>query len=388
MMTMGSLFDGTGSWQLVAKMNNIEPIWSSEIDKNCCIISKKNFPNTTQLGDITKIHGNEIEPVDIITYSFPCTNLSVAGRQEGLKRGKQSSLFFEAIRIIDEMRASTNEEYPKYTIWENVPRVLSINSGDDFRTIIQEITKTNISIPKSRKWGQAGMARSRRCNIYWRQLDSQFWGVPQRRKRIFFITDYTKREDIFKILFECKSLQRSFRKSKTQTQKSSTRIDEDSANSIYDMTHTDSVIRKTNISPTLTARMGTGGNQIPLTTYCISGNIINRKLKNSGNGEGVSENLAYTLTATDRYYRESGHVTYIKDNNTGTLRASGGHCGGGSETLIETDNIIRKLTPVECELLQGLPKNFTEGVSDTQRYKMIGNGIAIPCANFIIRCLL
>lgn len=155
-LTLGSLFDGIAGFPLAASRQGIETIWTSEIEENCIDISTKHFPQAIRLGDITKINGAEIPPVDIISFGSPCQDLSVAGKQAGLS-GSRSGLFLEAVRIIREMRAETNGEYPKYIIWENVAGAFSSNKGEDFRRVLEEITESNIPMPASGKWAAAGM---------------------------------------------------------------------------------------------------------------------------------------------------------------------------------------------------------------------------------------
>ena len=152
-----------------------------------------------------KIDGATIDPVDIITFGSPCQDLSVAGKRAGLLDGSRSNLFMEAIRIIREMRDATNNEYPRYIMWENVPGAFSSNKGNDFRVVLEEITQTEIPMPQGGKWTTAGMVELPECQVAWRVMDSQFWGVPQRRKRIFLIGDL-RGFRAGEILFECKSL--------------------------------------------------------------------------------------------------------------------------------------------------------------------------------------
>lgn len=159
-MTLGSLFDGIAGFPLAAKRQGITPVWGSEIEADCIDISAKHFPDMQQLGNIMEINGAEIPPVDIISFGSPCQNLSVAGNGKGLA-GSESRLFFEAVRIIDEMRCATNGKYPKYAVWENVAGAFSSNKGQDFRRVLEEITKTYIPMPNSRRWAAAGMVRSR-----------------------------------------------------------------------------------------------------------------------------------------------------------------------------------------------------------------------------------
>ena len=190
MMTLGSLFDGLGGWQIAACRAGIKPVWSSEIEKFPLKLTSIRFPNTKQIGDITKLSAAEIKPVGIITMGSPCQDLSVAGKREGLAGGR-SGLFVTAINLVHSMRKLTNGRYPKYVVWENVTGAFSSNKGMDFKTVLEKITETSIPVPGHHKWAKSGMVRSRICTVVWRTLDAQYWGVPQRRRRIFLVADYT-----------------------------------------------------------------------------------------------------------------------------------------------------------------------------------------------------
>lgn len=200
-ITLGSLFDGIGGWQIAAVRNGIVPLWSSEIEPFPLACTKKHFPDTEQLGDITKINGADIHPVDIICAGSPCQDISLAGNRSGLK-GARSGLFTESIRILREMRGATNGEYPKFFVWENVVGALSSNQRHDFQTVLSEITETNIPMPKSGRWANAGMVRSESVGLAWRILDSEYWGVPQKRRRIFLIAGFGTWGRNPEILFE------------------------------------------------------------------------------------------------------------------------------------------------------------------------------------------
>ena len=189
MITLGSLFDGIGGWQLAAVRNGIKPLWSSEIEPFAKRVTAAHFPDTKQLGDINGINGAEIPPVDIICAGSPCQDLSIAGKRAGLE-GKQSNLFYRAMQIVREMRDKTNGMYPRFFIWENVLGAFSSNERRDFRAVLEEIGQTDIPIPRSGRWARAGMVRGKECEIAWRTLDAQFWGVPQHRERIFLAASF------------------------------------------------------------------------------------------------------------------------------------------------------------------------------------------------------
>ena len=157
-LTLGSLFDGIGGFPLAAQRCGIKTLWASEIDPNCIEITKRHFPRMEHLGDITTIHGGELPPVDIISFGSPCQDLSTAGAQKGID-GERSGLFRDAIRIIYEMREATNGKYPTFIIWENVSGAFGSKQGNDFRTVLEEITNASIPMPASGRWATAGMVR-------------------------------------------------------------------------------------------------------------------------------------------------------------------------------------------------------------------------------------
>ncbi len=194
-ITLGSLFDGSGGFPLGGTMVGIEPRWAAEVEPFPIRVTTKRFPNMKHYGDVAKMKGGEIEPVDVITFGSPCQDLSIAGGRDGLQ-GNKSGLFYEAVRIVKEMREKTNGKQPKYIVWENVPGAFSSNKGEDFRAVLEaigEITGHQINVPKPRKWRTAGLIMGNNFSIGWRVLDAQYWGVPQKRRRIYLVADFTGR---------------------------------------------------------------------------------------------------------------------------------------------------------------------------------------------------
>lgn len=223
-ITLGSLFDGIGGFPLCAVLSGIEPIWAAEVDASCVALTKQRFPGMRHYGDVSKINGADLPPVDIITFGSPCQDLSKAGKQKGIKNKNmgdsettQSGLFIEAIRIVYEMRKATHGRYPTFIVWENVPGAFSSNHGHDFQTVLQEITKTYIPMPASGKWASAGMVRGGAICAAWRLLDAQYWGVPQRRKRIFLVGSFGS-DCAAEILFKPDSVRRYLAPGGTQGQ--------------------------------------------------------------------------------------------------------------------------------------------------------------------------
>lgn len=460
-ITLGSLFDGIGGWQLAAIHAGIKPLWSSEIEKFPLAVTKIRFPGTEQLGDIKKIDGAKIKPVDIICAGSPCQNLSMAGNRKGLS-GEQSGLFRESVRIVRQM--STMGGQPRFFVWENVPGAFSSNQGLDFRAVLEEIGQTKIPMPDGGKWAAAGLVQCDKCEIAWRVLDSQYWGVPQRRKRIFLIADFAKTGRCAgEILFEPQGVRGDITESgnerKGVAEATETSIDKTSGNVtvlndqggnvmatsenltatlraethgnipvicrmrggkpgggkepllsydrsltlsantndqvLFDNHPADSRITgPLTVAATVSASYGTGGGNVPFVldkTYCIAGNTIDRQIQNGGNGRGVQENISYTLNTVDRHavvFAGKNYSEFEESNVLATLKACGGCLSGGSENFV-LNKTIRRLTPLECERLQGLSDNWTliadKTCSDSARYKAIGNGMAQPCADWILK---
>lgn len=209
MPTLGSLFDGSGGFPLAGQLSGITPIWAAEVEPYPIAVTRSRFPQMMHLGSVTGVHGDKVKPVDVITFGSPCQDLSVAGKRAGIHDGQRSNLFFEAIRIIREMREATNGVYPTFAIWENAPGAFSSNKGEDFRCVLEEFVRISaeISVPRpaSGRWSQSGEIVGDGYSVAWRQLDAQYWGVPQRRKRIYLVADFAG-ERAGEILFERESL--------------------------------------------------------------------------------------------------------------------------------------------------------------------------------------
>lgn len=211
-LTMASLFDGSGGFPLAACMSGIKPIWASEIEPFPIRVTTKRFPNMIHYGDVSKIDGAKVPPVDIITFGSPCQDLSVAGKRAGLEDGLRSNLFYQAVRIIKEMRKETHGKCPRWAIWENVPGAFTSNAGEDFKSVLESMINVKneqqpISISRPNKWKDAGLVLGCDYSVGWRVLDAQYWGVPQRRKRIFLVADFAG-GGAEKVLFESDGMSR------------------------------------------------------------------------------------------------------------------------------------------------------------------------------------
>lgn len=430
-ITMGSFFSGSGGFELAAKKVGISTLWASEIEPFPIRVTKARFPELKHIGDIKKIDGTCLTPTDVVAGGSPCQNLSVAGKRAGLN-GEQSILFREYIRVVKEMRKKHGK--PRFFIWENVPGVFSSNKGEDFRCILEEIVQIKdtdilIPLPPKGKWKTAGYIVGDSYSIAWRVLDAQYWGVPQRRRRIYLVADFDGTY-AGEILFKREGLQRDIKKSQN-AQKETSRNAQNSIGAGEQMfpvaygicaiesnamrsDNPNSGFYKANTSRTIDCRGGNpcchqGGIAIveKKPIYTIQGNLINRKEKNGPMGSGIQENISFTLTAGDKHA-----VAYDQNDNY----------------------IIRKLTPLECCRLQGFPDDWIDGLveeepleeevsfwmqiwkewwtsygqmkgvkhpknekavkrwlktkpSDNALYKMWGNGIALPCALYVFEGL-
>ena len=202
-LTLGSLFDGSGGFPLGGLLSGITPVWASENEPFPIRVTTKRLPFMKHYGDVSRMDGRKIEPVDIITFGSPCQDMSIAGRREGLD-GSRSSLFYEAVRIVKEMRCATDGRYPRYIVWENVPGAFSSNKGADFQSVLEEICSVKgyeIDPARPERWANAGEIVADDFSLAWRVFDAQYWGVPQRRKRIYLVADFAG-GSAGKILFE------------------------------------------------------------------------------------------------------------------------------------------------------------------------------------------
>ena len=558
MMTLGSLFDGIGGFPLAAVHCGGVPVWASEIEPFPMRVTKLRFPDMIHVGDITKLDGAKLPPVDVICGGSPCQDLSVAGLRKGLA-GERSGLFMDQVRIVKEMRAEderrgVSDDFirPRYLVWENVPGAFSSANGEDFRAVIEEIvhikdSTCHVPRPDTGRWESAGAAiLGDQFSLAWRVLDAQYWGVAQRRRRIFLVADFggltapkilfeqerlpgdpaegqdqgkgvtaaagnssadsggsrvaeEKQVDIFAVhidqreetinlngisgaLMATINLQmqtfvagrmRKFESAEKEEclclndqggermdvsvdvtatlragmsghpplvmgiQQGSAGAEETPDPALTEEAETGGNNHQIlfenhgidarytgphEVAPTMSARYGTGGNNVPLVSdmpesYCIAGNIIDREVQNGGNGLGCQPDISYTLTSADRHAVFSrqrsdeflqNRVTATQSarqhkdatdlvcepyqNTVGTIGYTD-HKGINNQyvsedkCIVENRKLIRRLTPLECERLQGFPDHWTDipGASDSARYKALGNSVAIPCVDFVLR---
>lgn len=482
-MTLGSLFDGIGGFCLAGQMADVQPVWSSEIEPFPIRVTEKRFPGVEQLGDVHGIDGGRITPVDIVAFGSPCQNLSVAGKRAGLG-GEQSSLFFEAVRIIKEMRSKTNGQYPRWAVWENVPGALSSNEGRDFRQVLQSLAEiadgtADVPMPTDGRWLGAGEIVGNGYSVAWRILDaSKGWGVAQRRRRIFAVLDLGG-TCAGPVLFESEGLSGysppggAARKGAAGNAEGGagaagfcTEHSADSRGIGYGEEESPTLragvvpgvaieynpsdcrlkIKEDGVCQTLTARCGTGGNNVPLT---------------------ISEKTVYGICSDQSHAMLSAnpHSGVYEAETSRTLDCNGGSpvCNQGGMAVVERradpavcmhtafydtatemtpalmardykdppivnpEYLVRRLTPNECRRLQGYPEGWCEGLADEDptdaeierwrrnfetwdavhgrkrpksrnqivkwlrnpntdaaEYKAYGNSVAVPCVFFVL----
>ena len=335
-LKLGSLFDGSGGFPLGGLLAGITPVWASEVEPFAVRVTSKRLPFMKHYGDISAMDGGKIEPVDIITFGSPCQDMSVAGKRSGLD-GQRSGLFYEAVRIIKEMRKATNGKYPRYIVWENVPGAFSSNNGLDFKAVLEAVIGiveegAEVPMPDKNAWAYADVLLGDGWSVAYRTLDAQYWGVPQRRRRIYLVADFAGRS-AGDILFKSEGLSRYSAEGFRSWQRASNHFEDSSGTAIEglilndqggsrmdvteDVTCTlraeahhppcvlDSIalenhpndgrikIEEDEKVQTLTSRMGTGGNNVPLVMKIRSG------CEGGGKGALIQKDKSATLACNN-----------------------------------------------------------------------------------------
>ena len=359
-LKLGSLFDGSGGFPLGGLLSGITPVWASEVEPFAVRVTTKRLPFMKHYGDISTMDGSKIEPVDIITFGSPCQDMSVAGKRSGLD-GQRSGLFYEAVRIIKEMRKATNGQYPKYIVWENVPGAFSSNSGRDFQAVLEAvigIVQEGVEVPMPEKggWAYADLYLGDGWSVAYRTLDAQYWGVPQRRRRIYLVADFGGQR-AREILFKREGLRGHFETSRTPGQTVTSDVEgsigaddkegkEDAVCygiSSYDSNsmrsgNPHSGIYEADTSRTLDLNGGNpscnqGGiavvENMPYTLKIRGGCDVDANGKVAGKGALIQENMSATLgTSNDQYLFQPVGIDGYNADLTGDKAATlGVNCG-------------------------------------------------------------
>lgn len=431
-VTMGSLFDGSGGFPLAGIITGITPVWASEIEPFPIRVTTKRIPFMEHYGNICDMDGAKLQPVDIIVGGSPCQDMSVAGKRAGLD-GERSGLFREQIRIIKEMREATNGKYPRFMVWENVPGAFSSNKGEDFKCVLEETAQIkaatfSVPLPEKGKWSTAGLIVDEENNfsIGWRVLDAQYWGVPQRRRRIFLVADFSGTSSE-RILFKREGLCWDFKESKRTWQGASGSIEESIGETgrnfaagfctehsaqargigyekeksptlragvvpgaiMIENHPNDSRVKidESGTCQSLTGRMGTGGGNIPLTMQIRCG------CEGGGKGPLLQEDKSATLSTQNtqtlfqpvKVYGIGSHASNaMKSDNpysgiyeaetSRTLDLNGGNpaCNQGGIAICEPAYAFEP----GISKRDGSENRFTEGCSPTLRANMGDNQVA------------
>ena len=414
-LTFGSLFAGVGGFDLGFEKAGWQCGFQVEWDKHCQQILARHWPDVPRWSDVSTVNGTELPPVDCITFGSPCQDLSVAGKRAGLDGGR-SGLFFEATRIIKEMRYATENQYPRIAVWENVPGALSSNKGADFSAVLDNL------------------ADSGALAIEWAVLDAQHFGIPQRRRRIFLVAIFDPaiaRNCGSQIFPVTKGSRRNTKKGNTQGERTTSPIGESTTGTqpFVKVTRPASnqhpeIWREEEICPTLNAFDNTGESRSTVIMLNFQGskgnNLTNQDdisftlnamhghdvhviaqpiiftaqrvgeppriyedttpslLSRMGTGGNNVPMIAESIYSFDTQFGSNANVF---ENQSPTLKAS------QQSPTISTNYAVRRLTPLECERLMGWPDNHTAGQADTHRYKQCGNGVAAPVAQWVAQQL-
>lgn len=416
-LTYGSVCSGIEAVSVAWDGLNLKPIWFSEIEPFPCAVLAHHYPSVPNYGDMTtlpeRILSGEIEAPDILVGGTPCQAFSVAGLRNSLndERGNLTLVFVRILNAINTIRRRHGLP-DSFVLWENVPGVLSTRDNAFGCFLAALLGESKELVPTGSRWTGAGIVRSDECEIAWRILDAQYFGVPQRRRRVFLVAGSRNRR-ITEILFEQPGESRDFKKGETSEEESTAFIE--SSFGAYKQSTVCGTVRASegavqggsetllacrmrgfgdyiqdNIAGTVKARdhkdatdlIVVHGRQDPCTSdkaftldcqhsgntniVCINGNIIGKDPNGTSGGNGmgaIQDGTAYTLTATDRHAVSDGLQ-------------------------------VRRLTPTECERLQGFPDNYTripwrnkpsEQCPDSPRYMAIGNSMAVPVMRWIGR---
>lgn len=340
MATLLSLFDGSGGFPLAGALCGITPKYASEVEPYPIAVTRSRFPDMIHLGDVSKVHGWNIDPVDVVTFGSPCQDMSIAGKRAGIKNENvgdeettRSGLFHEAGRIIREMREATNGVYPAFAVWENVPGAFSSNKGEDFRCVLEtliQIVEPGAVMPTVPKggWPYFDYYCGDGWSLAYRTFDAQYWGVPQHRRRIYLVLDLTGQR-AGEILFKRPGLRGYFETGGTPWQGTASNAPGSAGAGDLPIPYTLKIRSGcegggkcsasnsgTQLAPTVcvaydargngdgkTASTITGDHESRITDYttvvCIQGNTIDRNAQQ--NGFGINEDVSFTLNAVDRH---------------------------------------------------------------------------------------
>jgi DNA (cytosine-5)-methyltransferase 1 len=416
-----SLFSGVGGFDLGLERAGMETVFQCEWDKHCRAILDRHWPTVPKWDDVSTLTGAHIlehaPVIDVVAWGSPCQDLSVAGKRAGLQ-GERSGLFHQGVRIIKELRELTNGKYPRVSIWENVAGALSSSDGADFGQVLYEMD-------------EAGA-----CFSEWRLLDAQYFGVPQRRRRVFVVSVFdpaTAARCPDPLLPVCEGVRRDFATGAaegeavagtvadrvgdgsepltfTKAKRAQSVTDNETwvegepaptlnAFDVGDTRATAVVVEEPLMLDgrrvddvrvydppvqTLQARMGTSGNNVPMIAFSHTQGLSAQPSETAWptlRKEGAGHAVAYSIRE-DAKANTFSATELDKANALSALRPSP-QSHHAQMFITESTMAVRRLTPIECERLMGWPDGWTDGQADTHRYKQCGNGVASPVATWI-----
>jgi len=387
-----SLFSGIEAVSVAWKPLGFECAAVAEILPYQSSVLKHHFPNTKNLGDVTKITEQDLialGKIDIVVFGSPCQDMSIAGKRQGLNAIKEdenhsSRLFFEGVRIF---RLAQKHCGARFMLWENVVGALSSQEGKDFGTVLETLVGVKFG-DGGLVWGNEGIVCGRDSMCEWAVLDSQWFGVPQRRRRIFALLDTGDWRNRKPILLEADNLRKIAKTNGSKEQINTFKIEDcPRSRSLFDIHMMDFRIQETKVCPTVAGRWGTGGNNVPLTVETFDRQGITQWGENSvastisaRDWKSATDLVTYSIAENviDRQHGNGARGVGIKEEQSFTLNASGIHA-------VAYGYKVRRLTVVECERLQGFPDNWTNigNPSIAKRYNALGRSMAVPVMKWI-----
>jgi DNA (cytosine-5)-methyltransferase 1 len=387
-----SLFSGIEAVSVAWKPLGFECAAVAEILPYQSSVLKHHFPNTKNLGDVTKITEQDLialGKIDIVVFGSPCQDMSIAGKRQGLNAIKEdenhsSRLFFEGVRIF---RLAQKHCGARFMLWENVVGALSSQEGKDFGTVLETLVGVKFG-DGGLVWGNEGIVCGRDSMCEWAVLDSQWFGVPQRRRRIFALLDTGDWRNRKPILLEADNLRKIAKTNGSKEQINTPKIEDcPRSRSLFDIHMMDFRIQETKVCPTVAGRWGTGGNNVPLTVETFDRQGITQWGENSvastisaRDWKSATDLVTYSIAENviDRQHGNGARGVGIKEEQSFTLNASGIHA-------VAYGYKVRRLTVVECERLQGFPDNWTNigNPSIAKRYNALGRSMAVPVMKWI-----
>jgi len=349
-MRFGSLFTGVGGFDLGLERAGMQCAWQVEIDENCNKVLERHWKDVRRFKDVREVGRNSLEPVDLICGGFPCQDLSVAGKRNGLS-GERSGLWFEFKRIVTEMQ-------PKWVVVENVPGLFTSDGGNDFRVILESLDEL-------------------RYGVSWRVLDSKYWGVPQRRRRVFIVGSYGDLSSA-KVLFESEGVSGNITKSKEGRKRTATATQGDTDINCQSVGALDSECG----GAKLTLQSLMSGHFVP--AYWDGGQTSDTlDVSMLGKGQMMPEKRRMPAVIDTNPHKSAGMRIQVNAETSVTLQGEGGGMAAKTGLYYYPQIGVRRLTPVECCRLQGFPDDWNDNVSETQRYRQMGNAVTVNVIEWI-----